>query len=117
MLSLVSETTDYKISVMRQRLIKRQLEPTHVSHHIETSPLNTDAGRNSLVRVEIGESKFTVKMADLPESIGSLRLTEPILVGTIKFIINGVHSSKNNGFEKIHIWTRGIVEIKSSLDA
>ena len=59
------------------------------------------------MEVEIGNSKFMVMMADLPESMGSLRLQLPILVNTIRFTIKGIHSSNNNGFESIHIWTKG----------
>lgn len=52
-----------------------------------------------------------VKMADVQESMGYVRLQQPIMTNTIKFTIKGVHSANNNGFEKIFIWTTGMVYV------
>ena len=68
-----------------------------------------DTGRNSKVEVELGKSKYLVAMTDFPGSVGSLYLRSPILTVSVKVTIKAVHSSKNNGFEQIQVWTTGKV--------
>ena len=75
---------------------------------MQVNPLHfADAGRNSRVEVELGKSYFLVTLADFPGSIGSLTMQSPILTISIKISVKEVHSSKNNGFEQIQVWTTG----------
>ena len=67
----------------------------------------TDTGRNSKVEVVLGKSKYLVAMTDFPGSVGSLYLRSPILTVSVKVTIKAVHSSNNNGFEQIQVWTTG----------
>lgn len=64
-------------------------------------------GLNAKVEVTLGKSTSVVELPSMAPSIGSVGYQPAVAASEILIKVLTVHSEKDNGFQRIHVWTKG----------
>lgn len=64
-------------------------------------------GLNAKVEVTVGKSTRVVELPNRAPSIGSVGYQPAVLASEILIKVLSVHSEKDNGFQKVQVWTQG----------